>query len=266
MSLTFDPRPIASRFWERAGATEPFPRRLSPTIAAVLPVAVVLLPKLTVGRMGEWLAKRGAGGFRQTQDRPIRGCLIAQRGHAFIFADGSMPDDEQRLTLAHETAHFLHHYEAPRSVAIALLGPSIEEVLDGDRTATPAEKLRGALRGVPIGVYEHALDRSEDGAPDTITTGMEVEADLIGFELLAPAATVKRSVPAGEDCVRALSTRFGLPGWAAKRWSAWIDARRTRDPLIARLESARKKSVESVSKSDDPTGSTEQAAEGQQKA
>lgn len=265
MSAGFDPRPIAARFWERAGVTEPFPRRLSPTIAAVLPVAVVFLPKLTVARMGEWLSNRGAGGLRQAKDRPIRGCLIAQRGHAFIFADGSMNEDEQRLTLAHETAHFIHHYEAPRVSAIALLGSSIEPVLDGEREATPREKLRGALRGVPIGVYEHALDRSEDGAPDAVTGSMEVEADLIAFELLAPAAMVRRSTQPGEDRVQDLTTRFGLPAWAATRWGAWIDARRTRDPLIARLESARKRAEESVSKPAGLVGSMKETAERQHK-
>jgi hypothetical protein len=216
--MRFDPRPIAARFWERAGAVEPFPRRLSPTIAAVLPVAVVLLPTLTVGQMAEWLARRGAGCLQSSADRRLRGCLVAQRGHAFIFVDGSLPDDEQRLTLAHETAHFVHHYETPRENALALLGPSITPVLDGERPATPGEKLRGALREVPLGVYEHTLDRSESGLPDPRTQRLESEADLVGFELLAPSGMVTGRARAGDERRKALVDYFGLPVWAAMRW------------------------------------------------
>jgi len=237
---TFDPRPIAHRFWERAGATEPFPRRLAPTIAAVLPVAVVLLPRLTVAATAEWLARRGAGCLGASPDRSLRGCLVAQRGHGFIFIDGSLAEDEQRLTLAHETAHFLHHYEAPRATALDLLGAAVEPALDGEREATPEERLRGALRGVPIGVYEHLLDRA-DGMPDPTTARFEAEADLIGFELLAPTSTVSRASAAGASCRSALEERFGLPAWAASRWGAWIDSHRRGDRFLRRLQAAREK-------------------------
>jgi hypothetical protein len=240
MTGAFDPRPIVRRFWERAGATEAFPRRLTPTIAAVLPVAVVLLPRLTVAATAEWLARRGAGCIGSSPDRSLRGCLIAQRGHGFIFIDGSLADDEQRLTLAHETAHFLHHYEAPRTKALELLGSAIQPALDGDREATPQERLRGALRGVPIGVYEHLLDRA-DGAPDPTTARLEAEADLIGFELLAPTITVLRGSERGADCRAVLEARFGLPSWAAARWGAWVDSRRRGDPFLRRLQAAREK-------------------------
>jgi hypothetical protein len=240
VSRAFDPQPIAFRFWERAGATEAFPRRLSPTIAAVLPVAVVLLPKLSVAATAEWLTSRGAGCLRSSPDRPLRGCLVAQRGHAFVFVDGSLSEDEQRLTLAHETAHFLHHYEAPRSTALRLLGTWVEPALDGEREPTPQERLRGALRGVPIGVYEHLLDRA-DGFPDEATSRLEAEADLIGFELLAPTSTVLRATEPGAECRAALEERFGLPAWAAARWGAWIDSRRVGDRFLRRLQAAREK-------------------------
>jgi hypothetical protein len=236
----FDPRPIARRFWERAGALEPFPRRLTATIAAVLPVAVVLLPKLTVAATANWLAKRGAGCLDSCPDRPLRGCLVAQRGHAFMFIDGSLGEEEHRLTVAHETAHFIHHYEAPRATALELLGASVAPVLDGDRPATPQEQLRGALRGVPIGIYAHMLDRSA-GRPDASISRFEAEADLIAFELLAPSNTVVRGTEAGADCATALEERFGMPHWAASRWGAWIDARRGGDRLFRRLQTAREK-------------------------
>lgn len=240
MTGHFDPRPITHRFWDRAGAMEPFPRRLTPTIAAVLPVAVVLLPKLTVAATADWLAKRGAACLDSYPDRPLRGCLVAQRGHAFMFIDGCLTEDEHRLTVAHETAHFLHHYESPRATALELLGASVAPVLDGDRPATSNERLRGALRGVPIGIYEHMLDRSGE-ILDASIGRLEAEADLIAFELLAPANVVLRRTKAGADCCAALQDGFGLPRWAAARWGEWIDARRRGDPLFQRLQKAREK-------------------------
>lgn len=238
MTGAFDPRPVARRFWERAGVREPFPRELRPTIAAILPAAVVLLPRLTVAGTAEWLSRRGAGCLSSTPDRPLRGCLVAQRGHAFIFIDGSLPDDDQRLTLAHETAHFIHHYETPRTSALEILGAGLEAVLDGERAPTPQERLRGALRGVPIGVYKHMMDRS-DGVPDHSTSRLEAEADLIAFELLAPTSSVLRTTKAGDHCRAALKEIFGLPPWAAERWGALIDSRRGGDSFIRRLEAGR---------------------------
>jgi hypothetical protein len=151
-----------------------------------------------------------------------------------MFVDGELSEAEQRLTIAHETAHFLYHYEQPRDSAHKLLGPSILAVLDGDRPATASEKLRGALREVPVGVYAHTLDRDDEGRPNEETARIETEADLIAFELLAPMAEV-RAVSRGENRVDVLITRFGLPQWAAVRWSAWIQARTGGDGLINRL-------------------------------
>lgn len=241
MSGAFDPRPIAQRFWERAGAKEPFPRRLTPTIAAILPIAVVLIPKLTIESMVNWLTARGANCLQSVESRSLRGCLVAQRGHAFMFVDGNLEAAEQRLTIGHETAHFLHHYEAPREVALQMIGPSLREVLDGDRAATASERLRGALRGVKIGVYEHMLVR-DGGAPDETTSKQEAEADLIAFELLAPLSIVLRETNAGVECRAVLVERYGLPEWAAARWGAWIDAHRRGDSFLRRLETSRKNS------------------------
>lgn len=254
MSGGFDPRPVANRFWERVGEEELFPRHLRRAIAVTLPVAVISLPRLSVGAMAEWLAKKRAGHVASTPDRPLRGCLIAQRGHAFLFVDGSIKEDEQRLTIAHETGHFLQHYDGPRRAALELLGPSIVPVLDGDRLPTPQERLRGALRSAPVGVYEHMLDR-HDGEPDPLTARLEVEADLIAFELLAPTFVVLRSTKPGPDCRDALVDRFGLPGWAAARWGEWIDAKRVHDGLFGRLEAARAKNDAEMSKSTSGMGS-----------
>lgn len=243
MIARFDPRPAARAFWARAGVEEPFPRRLTPTIAAVLPVAVVFLPELTVRGITEYLAQRGARCF-SGNDRPLRGCVVAQRGNAFIFVDGGLADDEQRMTLAHELAHFVHHYEAPRQAALTHYGNSIIEVFDGDRPATAAERLLGALRGVPIGVYEHVMDRGDDHCPDERTSALEAEADLLAFELLAPSRALLRDTKTGEDCRQALVDTYGLPAWAAERWGRWIDSHRRGDSFIEHLQAARRRSLE----------------------
>jgi hypothetical protein len=237
----FDPRPIARRFWVQVGYREAFPRRLTRPVAEVLPVAVIRLPRLSLGSMAEWLERRGAACLDVTQDRSLRGCLIAQRGHGFIFIDGTLPVDEQLHTLAHETAHFLHHYQAPRTTALEVLGSSLKAVLDGDRPPTPTEKLSGVLRGVPIGAYRHSLDRTPDGLPDAHTQRMECEADLVAFELLAPSDRLSATTAPGDDCRTALQADYGLPPWAARAWGGWIDAHRAGDGLIARLEVHRRK-------------------------
>jgi hypothetical protein len=231
---SFDPRPIAERFWSRAGTLEEFPRRLTPTIAAILPIPVIFLPRLAIPSIVEWLGRHGVPCSALSGSRRLNGCLLAQRGHGFIFVDGELSEAEQRLTIAHETAHFLYHYEQPRDSAHKLIGPSILAVLDGDRLPTASEKLRGALRDVPVSVYAHTLDRDDEGRPDERIARLETEADLIAFELLAPIAEV-RAASRSENCVDVLVTRFGLPQWAAVRWSAWIQARRGGDELITRL-------------------------------
>ena len=240
MSGPFDPRPVVRGFWERVGEREPFPRRMTQSIAAALPVAVIFLPVLSVASIAEWLAKRRAGCIAGTPDRELRGCLVAQRGHGFIFVDGRLDENELRMTVAHETGHYLQHYEAPRVQAVQLLGPSIVDVLDGDRPPTPHERLRGALRGASTGVYKHMLNR-QAGTPEPTTARLEAEADLIAFELLAPAAAVLRTTKPGLSCRDALVGRYGLPVWAATRWAAWVDAHRVRDDFLRRLEVTIKK-------------------------
>jgi hypothetical protein len=254
MRGAFNPRPIADQFWARAGVAEDFPRRLTPTIAAILPVPVILLPRLTIPAVVDWLGRHRVPCTPLSGSRRLRGCLVAQRGHGFMFVEGDLAEDEQRLTVAHETAHFLYHYEQPRALAYRLLGESILGVLDGDRAPTPSERLRGALRGVPVGVYTHTLDRDDDGRPNDEAARLETEADLIAFELLAPMATVRRST-GGRDYANVLVSRFGLPTWAAVRWGAWIGARSSGDGFIARLSEASKSGRRALSRFAGDSGS-----------
>jgi uncharacterized protein DUF955 len=237
----FDPRPVASGFWARVGRTEEFPRQLRGPIASTLPVAVISLPRLTLSAAASWLERRGATSFGYGSDRAIRGVLVAQRGHGFIFLDGTMEPDEERLTLAHETAHFLHHYQNPRLSAIGALGPEILPVLDGDRTPTVAEDFSSVLKGVALGCYQNALERPGNGLLGPRALQLETQADLIALQLLAPCDRVASTTEPGQSCRDALCREYRLTLNAATAWGAWIDARRAPDALIARLEDYRRR-------------------------
>jgi hypothetical protein len=237
----FDPRPVTRAFWEQVGEPEPFPRQLRHAIVKALPVAIIILPRLTLSAAANWLEQRGASCFVPHPDRAVRGFLVARGGHGFIFIDGSMASDEERLTLSHEAAHFLHHYHFPRARAFEILGDQVKPALDGDRPPTAAERLSGVMRGAPMGMLAHLIERSDDGFPGTATLRIEVEADLIGFELLAPSDRVVASTSPGRCCRDALIRTYGLPPVAAAAWAGWIDARRGSDSLISRLRDHPKK-------------------------
>lgn len=238
----FDPRPEAAEFWRRVGDDEPFPRDLRRAVTNTLPLAVVHLPRLTISHASAWLLERGVEGALTAPDRPLRGCLIAHRGHGFIFLDGALGPDEERVTLSHEVAHFLRHYERRRAAAARKMGPAILEALDGDRPLTAAEQVSAALREIPVGVYRHTMGRDgTTGRPDAHTVELEAEADLLGFELLAPSWRVAKSSTPGADCRDLLQVAYGFPPASAVAWARWIDARRAPDPFLARLEVSAKK-------------------------
>ena len=236
--MRFDPRPVAAQFWRLAGTDESFPRNLQSAVSLALPLTIVYLPALSPSAVERWLSHRGLSWTIRADNRALRGCLVAQRGHGFLFADGTMPPDEARLTIGHETAHFLRHYLNPRQLAVERLGEGILSVLDGDRQPTPAERLNGVLRGCPVGRCMRLLDRDADGLPAGATQEAETEADLIAFELLAPSALVLVTTKPGESRRNTLVSKFGLPRWAAEAWRGWLDSLDRGDPLIRGLRLA----------------------------
>lgn len=217
MTAPFWVTELASRFWARAG-NEGFPRELRRPIARALPVAVISLPGLRVSAIDDWLASRGIACDIRVGDRFLRACLVARRGHGVIFLDGGDAADEQRFSLAHETAHFLRHYEEPRLRASERLGERVVEVLDGDRPAETIERVDSLLARMPIGAYVHLIDR--DGRTARTAGVAEQEADLLAFELLAPAGAIEREGTRDRlDITRLLCGYYGLPGGAAERYA-----------------------------------------------
>lgn len=201
---------------------------------------MVHLPRLSIASAQEWLQDKGIDNALSVPDRELRGCLVAHRGHGFIFLDGTLTPDDERVTLAHEIAHFLRHYERPRNAALQTVGPGVLQAVDGDRPFTPAERVAGVLREVPLGVYQHALGRDGRGRPNTYTLQLETEADLLGFELLAPSRRVEESSTRGTDREELLRIAYGFPAESAVAWARWIDARRVPDHFIEQLKVAAK--------------------------
>lgn len=83
---------------------------MEPAIAFKLPLALVELSPLTVPAIGRWLQQRDIALRLPNDRRDLCGCLVAFGGHGFIFVCSVDSPEEQRLTMAHETAHFLSDY------------------------------------------------------------------------------------------------------------------------------------------------------------
>ncbi len=227
-------RDAVNMFWERCGAVEDFPRQLDRSIALALPVCLIKLPRLRLRAVEIWLARRGVNFQFNCRDRALRGCLVARGGEGVMFIDGADPEDEQRFTLAHETAHFIIDYWAPREKAIKKFGPAIAEVFDGSRQPTVTERVHAALTGIAIGVYADLMERDEARA-DFNPSAWEIEdrADRIALALLAPpedvlalADTSHAQFAERHSAITSLLRRhFGLPeAMAATYGRSLLDA------------------------------------------
>ena len=230
---------LARRFWLEAGGEEPFPRRLRDTIQHTLPVAIQTLPQLSVNRVLEWLRRRGITPAVQTSDRWLRGCTVAGGGHGFLFLDADDPADEQRFTLAHELAHFLRDYWEPRRRLAAALGAKVLEVCDGLRPARTDERLHSLLRDTPLGLQVHLLHREDYRPASRHEEEAEEAADLLAYELLAPAGVVlvgtNCTTKTGLQCH--LQTCYGLPSAPAARYAALLmPSSPPVDPILGRIQ------------------------------
>lgn len=210
---------LASRFWEACGGPTPPPRDLQGAVSLALPVTTVTLPALALDRVEGWLSARGIAHRFDVGNRRLRGCLVATGGHGFVFVDGADPEEERRFTLAHEVAHFLLDYQAPRERAIRALGMRIASVLDGVRVPTAEERVDAALAGCPLGLHTHLLVRAGDRGARAVLA--EARTDRLAWELLAPAEEVCH-LAAGSDggpLRRLLIDGYGLPPGEAERYA-----------------------------------------------
>jgi hypothetical protein len=211
---------LANDFWIGTGVSDLFPRNIEKAVAIKLPAAVVKLPQLRAKGIRYWLQARSLSAPLPMDPRELMGCIVAYRGHAIIFVCGSDSPDEQRITIAHEVAHFIRDYLLPRQRAIELFGESIIQVLDGDRLATPVERVHAVLAHARIGAHVHLLpkgDWDEDAHPRVSRS--EGQADALALELVAPMVCVsglahqwKNEAP--QQLGAALAQHFGVPSSA----------------------------------------------------
>jgi hypothetical protein len=224
MTMTHpSPEKLAAEFWNGTGLHETFPRKIEQAIAFKLPVALVGLSPLNVAAIGHWLRQRDIATQLPTDRRDLCGCLVAHGGRGFIFICDTDAPEEQRLTLAHETAHFLVDYLWPRQQVLHALGEGMAEVLDGLRLATPAERAAAILSRLHLGPHIHVLPRpGRDEDADVAVAHAEDCADRFALELVAPRACVRdvldglaaRQPLTPEAARTALATHFGLPAYA----------------------------------------------------
>src|SRR5215469_5091201 len=163
----------AQEFWALVGGVPRYPRDVKTAITLTLPLEVYPVTGLRVSDIHTWARRVKITQRIRGRNRRLHGCLIAYRGKGTIFLDTRDPDEEQRFTLAHELAHFLIDYQAPRQRAVVVLGTSILPVLDGDRPPTLTERLHAVLSTVPLGAMSHIMERPDDGLPTNVVIDIE---------------------------------------------------------------------------------------------
>jgi hypothetical protein len=177
----------AQEFWALAGGAPSYLCDIKTAITWTLPLEVCAIPQLCLNDVLAWTQRVNITLHIDGRNRRLHGCLIAYRGKGTIFYDAEDAEDEQRLTLAHELAHFLLDYQAPRKRAVTILGASILLVLDGDRPPTREERLHAVLSTVHLGVMSHVMERPDEGLPTNVVIDIEDRANRLALELLAPA-------------------------------------------------------------------------------
>jgi hypothetical protein len=218
-----DPEALAQDFWAGTGLHDIFPRKIEQAAPLKLPLVPVPLSRLTVPTIEHWLQQRGIATPLPDDSCDLRGCLVALRGHGFIFVCDADNPEEQRLTIAHEVAHFLMDYLLPRQQVMRALGTDMAAVLDGLRPPTPAERAAAILSYVRLGAHVHILPRPGiSGEEDGVVAHVEDRDDRLALELVAPRAcagdVLSRLIePTGvtpNDVRLGLANYFGLPLYA----------------------------------------------------
>ena len=229
-------------FWERCGLDEtrvPYPRDLTdPTLYGKVPLDIEPVENLHLDHVAQIATRYDLSIEIGGANRRLRACILAWNGIGFILVDAKDPADEQRFSLAHEIAHFLLEYDAPRRACIERLGVAVLPALDGLRRPTPDERAHALLAAVKIGTHTHLMEREAGGVvADTAVAVAEQRADALALELLAPAADAWEAITRDPEwrtlyhdarhkrAERVLWEAFGLPRPIARRYAADLLAR-----------------------------------------
>jgi hypothetical protein len=218
---------ICTWFWNTPGfgSEYVFPRTISDHLVSAFPVSIIGINNLNNHHINQWLAEHNVLFSCSWPSRNLQGCLFAYEGKGLIFYNTLQNENECRMTIAHEAAHFLVHYLAPRNRAIKIMGCSICEVLDGHRAPTYQEELSSVFSKLRFGVFEHAMSRDMMGLPNTAVEKFEAEADSVAFELLAPSSMVIKEITSTKDTKKLLTDKYGLPDWAAASYADLLNSR-----------------------------------------
>ena len=229
---------LADVFWEAAGVREPFPRALRRPIARALQMVIISLPRLRLQDVTDWLRRHDIDCPCGAANSDLHACLAAWRGWGYVFLDGADPEDEQRLSLAHELAHFLRHYWHPRWLARRKFGaPGPRR----PRRAPPPDPRRARPRPARLGSDRlssaPAGSRLGGPAPGRDGPGRRERGDRLAYELLAPADEVLSRVgpPRRQTLEELLRSDFGLPAAHASCYGDILFPPTSADPLLKRL-------------------------------
>jgi hypothetical protein len=225
---------LAAATWDAAPEHVREQRDVEAAVVWASPLVIVSMPHLQMASANRWLAEHGAPAL---PDGPgeLRGLLVAWRGYAAIFLDGTMTAAERRFTLAHEHGHFLLDYLLRRH-RVLRDAPGLLEVVDGHRLPTDSDRAKASLARVPFGLHTHLLHRDDHGGAGSVTVASEDDASIYALELLSPWDLLLRflrwrTLPSGSYLDRlavateAVASEFTLPPDAAHaRAAAGLEA------------------------------------------
>ncbi len=223
-------RETAEEFWKFSGLRKrTFPLDIESALSWSLPLFLLRVPNLWIHNIEHYLVQQQLPALLGGADRPLHGCVVALRGKGLVMVDGTDTAPEIRFTIAHEVAHFILDYLAPRQRALVILGAGVDEVLDGYRAPTANERADALLANVSLGLYAHFMHRDESGFGDATALDSEDQADRLAFELVAPEDELWRALPKDfkdrtyrkrvETVRRLLIRRFGLPSEASCKYA-----------------------------------------------
>ena len=207
-------RASAEEFWQVAGGRTLYgsPVDVGRAAQVALPLVIKKIPGLAVRDVRDVVGRLRRGGAPTdfAGEHRLHGCLYADLDVGILFVDEDDDQAEQRVTIAHEVAHFVLHYLEPRKRAAKAFGAGIIAVLDRTRPPTTGERLSATMRGVPLAPWVHGLERKPPGREDLV----EAEADDLAIELLAPIKEL-RALPSCSPSE--ISQAFGLPVRVSER-------------------------------------------------
>jgi len=177
---------LAEKFWSLSGIVPDYPCNIEYAALAAFALPTFPIEALDIVKARESARSQNLSIQFPTRNRSLCGCLLATSRAGIILIEATDSTDEQRYTIAHETAHFLLECWGPLRQAEEVLGEGIVDVLEGRRSPTLDERLEAILSNVPLRLVSHLMERPEAGLPSMLVLDAEDRADRLALELLAP--------------------------------------------------------------------------------